>query len=125
MNNILSIWLNISCVEKYIDDVKYTVHELYANASFEYLDRTYNDCIKIKDILTITYNDDGDIISIKKSDVKDITDDFIEKSITAVVDNHIKQIKYINKINSDINDIVCDIQNQTKYYCDKTTNKYI
>lgn len=124
-NNIISIWLNISCIEKYIDDVKYTIHELYANASFEYLGRTYNDCIKIKDVLTVTYNDDGDIINVEKSDINDITDDIIEKSITVVVENHIKQIKYMNEINTNINDIVNNISKQTKYNCDKPTNKYL
>lgn len=125
MSKITSIWTHIDFADVYIDGIKYIKYSLYANATFEYLNRTYNDCIKIKDVLTVTYDGDGYITNVEKADINDITKDVIDKAINAVVENHIKQIKFTNSINSNINDISKDIVNSTEYICNKPVNKYL
>lgn len=125
MSKITSIWTHIDFADEYVDGVKYVKYSLYADATFEYLNRTYSDCIKIKDVLTVTYDNSGNITSVKKADISDITKESIDKSIGAVVDNHVEQIKFMTAINTNIKDITDDIVNQTEYNCNKPVNKYL
>lgn len=125
MSKITSIWTHIDFADEYVDGVKYVKYSLYADATFEYLNRTYSDCIKIKDVLTVTYDNSGNITSVEKVDISDITKESIDKSIGAVVDNHVEQIKFMTAINTNIKDITDDIVNQTEYNCNKPVNKYL